>query len=76
LKKKESEKTMTQIYDKKTCAHCRVNGTVKKFKLIFNYSYTAKCCYYCIEKLGGIESTRKWLEQNSHYNNKGQYWFE
>jgi hypothetical protein len=67
---------MNKKYEMKTCAHCGVNGTVKKFKLIFRYSYAAKCCFYCIEKLGGIENTRKWLEKHAQFNNNGQYWFE
>jgi hypothetical protein len=63
-------------YDKKTCAHCGVNGIVKKVKLIFKYNKSAKCCYYCIEKLGGIENTKIWLEKHVRFNNNAQYWFE
>lgn len=75
LKKIESE-NVNKIYDKKTCAHCGVNGTVKKFSLVFKYSNSAKCCFYCIEKLGGIENTRAWLEGHARFNRFGQFWFE
>jgi len=63
-------------YENKTCAHCGVNGIVKKFRIVFKYSNSAKCCFYCIEKLGGIKNMREWLEQHAHFNNLGQYWFE
>lgn len=65
-----------KIYDKKTCAHCGCNGIVKKATLIFNYSYSAKCCFYCIEKLGGIENAKIWLKKHAQYNQQGKYWFE
>lgn len=75
LKKKESEKQM-QPYNKKTCACCGVNGIVKKFSLVFKYNNTAKCCFYCIEKLGVIENMRVWLEKHVRFNNLEQFWFE
>ncbi len=65
-----------KIYDKKTCAHCGINGTVRKATIIFKYSYSAKCCYYCIDKLGGIENTRTWLEKNAKFNSNGNLLFK
>lgn len=65
-----------EIYDKKYCAHCGVNGTVKKARLVFKYSNSARCCYYCIEKLGGIENTREWLEKHVQFSPNGKFWFD
>ena len=63
-------------YNKKTCAHCGINGTVKKARLIFKYSNSARCCYYCIEKLGGIENAREWLEKHVQFSHDGSFHFE
>jgi len=67
---------MNEPYDKKKCACCGVNGTVRKYTLVFKYSNSARCCYYCIEKLGGVENARMWLEQHALFNGKGEFWFE
>lgn len=67
---------MNELYDKKRCACCGINGTVRKYTLVFKYSNSAKCCYYCIEQLGGIENARTWLEQHAIFNTKGGFWFE
>ena len=65
-----------ETYNKKTCAYCGVNGTVKKARLVFKYSNSARCCYYCIEKLGGIEYMRTWLEKHVQFNSNGTFYFE
>jgi len=64
-----------ELYNKKHCAYCGVNGTVKKARLVFKYSNSARCCYYCIEKLGGVENMREWLEKHVKFDNQGNFWF-
>jgi hypothetical protein len=32
--------------------------------------------HYCIEKLGGIENTRVWLEKHVEFDPNGTFWFE
>jgi len=39
-------------------------------------SNSAKCCHYYIDKLGGIENMRVWLEKHVEFNHEGDFWFE
>jgi hypothetical protein len=63
------------VYDKKSCAYCGCEKSIKKLTIIFKYSYSAKMCCFCIEKLGGIENARDWLEENAKFNNRGKFFF-
>ena len=66
---------MVDLYNKKTCAYCGVNGAVRKAMVVFKYSNSARLCYFCIEKLGGVENARDWLEQHALFDGRGGFWF-
>jgi hypothetical protein len=56
----------------KHCCCCGCNGGIKKWIIHFSYNRKAKVCVFCIEKLGGIENVRIWLENNSIYSKNGK----
>jgi hypothetical protein len=64
-----------ELYNRKFCACCGINGITKKITLHLKYSYRARLCFYCIEKLEGIENARTWLEKNASYDAKGNIYF-
>ena len=71
----ENKNRAPKPYDGKACAKCNLNGTAKKWTLIFKYSYKARLCVACVESLGGMENSRAWLEKNSSFDSKGNLYF-
>jgi hypothetical protein len=63
------------LYDGKSCSYCGCKGIAKKSTLKFKYCYSAKMCYFCIDKLGGIENARDWLEKNAKFDNNYNIYF-
>lgn len=63
------------LYDSKFCARCWVNGLIKKWRIVFKYSYSARCCGKCIDELGGVGETAEWLSKNASFDSKGNLYF-
>jgi len=64
-----------QLYEPKYCPKCWTNGLIKKWRIVFKYSYSARCCGKCIDDLGGIGEAAEWLKKYATFDAKGNIYF-
>lgn len=70
-----TDSTGLEYNSSRFCYRCRVNGSVRKWKFIFRYSYSAFLCAPCVQELGGSALAREWLEQNARFSKTGALLF-